>query len=159
MSGVVVWFTGLPSSGKTTLAAKVAAALQQRHSVVLLDGDDVRAALRPEPGYSEEERDAFYETLARLAALIAEQGQVVLVPATAHLRFFRERARTLAPAFLEVFVDTPLEECVRRDSKGLYALGGPEVPGVGVPFEPPESAEVVVRPGDEGVEAVVSRLG
>jgi adenylylsulfate kinase len=152
--GVVVWFTGLPSSGKSTLAAKVAQALSGRASVITLDGDEVRAALRPAPGYAEAERDAFYESLARLAALAARQGHVVLVSATANRRAFRERARALAPAFLEVFVDTPSDECRKRDAKGLYARGEAQLPGVGVVYEPPLSAEVVATPADQRIETI-----
>lgn len=156
--GVVVWLTGRPASGKSTLAREVARALR---GAIVLDGDEVREALRPEPGYDEAARDAFYETLARLAALLARQGHAVIVPATAPRRAFRERARALAPAFVEVYVDTPVEECVRRDPKGLYARAArdPELalPGVNVPFEAPDDADVVVRPGDDRLEAIVTR--
>lgn len=149
MSGLVVWFTGPPSSGKSTLAAKVTGALHGAR-VVTLDGDEVRAALRPVPGYSEAERDAFYETLARLAAVLARQGCVVLVPATAHLRRFRERARALAPAFVEVYVATPPEECRRRDTKGLYARAEANLPGASVAYEVPEHPDLVISPDDQG---------
>lgn len=156
MSGVVAWFTGLPSSGKSTLARAVAAALP---GAVLLDGDEVRAALKPAPGYDEAGRAAFYESLARLAALVAAQGHVVLVPATAHRRAFRALARQLAPRFVEVFVDTPLDECRRRDAKGLYAREEPNAPGVGVAFEAPVAPDVVVRPGEaDAVPRVVAAL-
>ncbi len=146
--GAVVWFTGLPSSGKSTLAEKVRAALRHEgHMALRLDGDEVRGALVPTPGHWPAERDAFYETLARLAALLARQGAVVLVAATAHRRAHRERARQLAPRFIEVYVATPLEECERRDAKGLYALAragkAPLLPGVGIAYEAPERAEVV----------------
>ena len=80
----------------------------------------------------------------------------MLVPATANRRVFRERARALAPAFLEVFVDTPPDECRRRDAKGLYARGEARVPGAGVAYEPPMSAEVVVTPADQRVEAIAA---
>lgn len=153
MSGVVVWFTGLPSSGKSTLAAAVAALLRPAVPVAVLDGDEVRAALRPAPGYDDASRDAFYDTLARLAALLARQGLAVLVPATANLRRFRERARQLAPAFLEVFVDTPLEECRRRDAKGLYAAGTAQVPGSGAAYEAPAAPELTAKPGEAGAAA------
>ncbi len=157
MTGVVVWFTGPPSSGKSTLAVRVAAALDRP---VLLDGDQVRETLRPPMGFTEEERDAFYETLSRLAALLARQGFVVLVAATAHLRFFRQRARALAPTFLEVFVDTPLEECVRRDPKGLYARATHGLPGGDVTYERPVAPDVVVNPGDDpqGVLSALQKL-
>jgi adenylylsulfate kinase len=153
-----VWLTGLPSSGKSTLAHEVARRLRARgHAAVLvLDGDDVRAALRPAPGYDEAARDAFYETLAHLAALGASQGLVVLVPATANRRAFRARARALAPGrFVEVFVDTDLATCRARDAKGLYARaaheGGGTLPGAGAGYEPPAAPEIVVRPDDVDV--------
>ena len=134
MTGVVAWFTGLPSSGKTTLARSVAGELRLRdvHAVVL-DSDDLRAAIVPPVGYDDAARRHLYGTLARLAALIAREGHVVLVPATAHLRAFRDAARALAPAYLEIFVDTPIEECRRRDTKGLYAAHVSQAPGAGLP--------------------------
>jgi adenylylsulfate kinase len=157
MSGVVAWFTGLPSSGKSTLAAEVAGELRMRGVLAItLDGDEVRAALVPPPGYDEASRDALYATLANLASLLARQGHVVLVPATAHRRAYRDAARKRAPQFLEIFVDTSLEECMRRDAKGLYAAGTAEVPGVGVLYEPPLAPEIHVLPDDEGAAALIA---
>ncbi|GAB4217026.1 MAG: hypothetical protein OHK0013_44190 [Sandaracinaceae bacterium] len=153
-AGPIAWLTGLPSSGKSTLARAVAEVLRSKgvHTIVL-DGDEVRDALRPRPGYDDDARDAFYETLARLAALLAGQGATVLVPATAHLRTYRTRARALAPGrFVEIFVDTDLDTCRARDTKGLYARaareGGGTLPGAGAVYEPPLVPELVVRPGD-----------
>jgi adenylylsulfate kinase len=148
-TGVVVWITGLPSSGKSKLALRLAGQLRERSiPTCVLDGDAVRSALVPRHGYSPADRAAFYETLARLAALLASQGLTVLVPATAHRRQFRELARAVAPAFVEVWVDVPLDECRRRDSKGLYeaSAAGREtsVPGVGEAYEPPLAPDVVV---------------
>lgn len=155
-TGVVVWVTGLPSAGKSTLAEALASELRVRGaSVCLLDGDQVRASLVPEPGYSPEGRAHFYETLARLAALVARQGLVAIVAATAHRRVFRERARELAPAFIEVWVDTPLGECAKRDAKGLYAAasepagGARGLPGVDEEYEAPEAADVVAHGGQD----------
>lgn len=164
MSGVVVWFTGLPSSGKSTLARHVAEVLRPRHACVVLDSDDVRAALVPKPGYDDAARDAFYDTLARLAAVIASQGLVVLVPATAHLRRFRERARTLAPAFLEVFVATPAAVCAERDDKGLYAASRAgrvdTLPGRGVAYEQPETPDVMAEGGEDraAIDAILAAV-
>jgi adenylylsulfate kinase len=149
MTGVVVWFTGLPASGKSTLARAVSLSLEGLGAApVVLDGDEVRAALDPPCGYDDAGRGHFYETLARLAAMLASHGHAVLVPATANLRRYRERARALAPAYLEVFVDTPLEECARRDPKGLYAAQTGALPGVSAVFE---------RPGEGEAYAVSSR--
>jgi adenylylsulfate kinase len=161
VSGVVAWLTGLPSSGKTTLAQRVAARCRAAGlACALLDGDEVRAALRPAPGYDDASRDRFYETLARLAALLAAQGLVVLVAATAHRRAFRERARRLAPRFVEVHVATPRDVCAARDAKGLYAraAGGraPALPGAGAEYEPPAAPDVVASGGED--EAAAARV-
>jgi adenylylsulfate kinase len=161
VTGAVVWVTGLPSAGKSTLARRVQARLRADGVLAaLLDGDEVRRSLVPGPGHLPAERDAFYETLARLASLLARQGLVVLVAATAHRQAHRDRARELAPRFAEVWVTTPAAECERRDAKGLYALHrqgkAPLLPGPGVPYEPPRAAEVVARDGEDAaaVEAV-----
>lgn len=163
--GAVAWLTGLPASGKTTLAGRVRDRLSRAGvRAVLLDGDEVRRALVPAPGYSAAERDAFYATLARLAALLAHQGQVVLVAATAPRRAHRAQARALAPRFLEVWVSTPAAECQARDPKGLWAAAAtglaPELPGAGLPYEPPASADVVALGGDDeaAARAVADRL-
>ncbi len=158
MSGVVAWFTGLPSSGKSTLAAEVAGELRLRGIIaVMLDSDEVRKALVPSPGYDDDSRAALYATLARLAMLLARQGHVVLVPATAHRRVFRADARAIAPQFLEIFVDTPLEECRRRDAKGLYAAGDAQVPGVGVAYEPPLAPEIIAHPDDDDIATGIAQ--
>lgn len=154
MSGAVVWVTGLPSSGKSTLAARIAARLRAAdRPTALLDGDQVRAALDPRPGYDAEARSRFYGTLARLAALLAKQGLVAVVAATASRRAFRERARALAPRFVEVFVDVPIDVCAARDTKGLYAAARrgsvTELPGIGSGFEPPEHPDVVATGGED----------
>lgn len=162
--GAVVWLTGRPGSGKSTLAARIALQLRQnRTPVAVLDGDEIREALVPRPGHDAQARHDFYLSLGRLAAVLARQGLVVLVPATAHRRIWRDTARDRAPRFIEVHVDTPLEECRRRDPKGLYAdaAAQPDLPGVGVPYEPPLHAEVVAAGGGNArtVDAVLAWLG
>src|SRR5262245_39247779 len=100
-TGLVVWVTGLPSAGKSKLAQNVRHELARRGGICcVLDGDEVRGAIVPEPGYSPEARDAFYATLARLANLVASQGLCVVVAATAHKRAYRDAARALAPRFI-----------------------------------------------------------
>lgn len=160
-SGFVVWLTGLPSSGKSTLASRLRERLVARgRPSCLLDGDEVRKAMVPSPGYTPEARDAFYATLARLAALIAQQGLVVIVPATANRARYRAEARKLAPCFLEVHVAVDAEECRRRDAKGLYASGTAELPGNDVVYEVPEAPEVTAVGGldDEAVERIMGLL-
>jgi adenylylsulfate kinase len=164
-SGIVFFFTGPPSSGKSRLARNVAERLTREGVLpVVLDGDEIRSAFVPPPGYDEASRDAFYDTLARLGALFARQGHVVLVAATAHLRRYRERARALAPSFVEVLLETPLEECHRRDSKGLYekvregALSN--VPGADLTYEPPLAPELRASGGkdERACEAICERV-
>jgi adenylylsulfate kinase len=164
MSGVVVWFTGLPASGKSTLARGLQSHLRERGELpCVLDGDVVRGVLAPLVGYSDRERDAFYEGLAGLAAELAGQGLTVLVPATAHRRAYRQRARELAPRFVEVWVTTPLADCQARDEKGLYTAAATTpgtLPGVGQPFEAPEHAEIHARGGRDGdaIERITNLL-
>jgi adenylylsulfate kinase len=151
-TGLVAWITGLPSAGKSTFAERARDMLVARGaSVCLLDGDEVRASLVPAVGYAAEDRASFYATLANFAALLARQGHVVLVAATASRRAFREQARALSPAFLEVLIDTPPEACAERDTKGLYARAragaAPDVPGASAPYERPTHPDVVARDG------------
>lgn len=160
--GIVIWITGRPSSGKSTLAERLREQLlHAKRSVVLLDGDAIRGALKPAVGYDEQARSDFYETLANLAALFARQDLVVIVPATAHLRVYRNRARELAPRYLEVYVQVSAEQCAERDAKGLYAavregrVTG--VPGADAPYDTPEAPDVVARGGydDEAITKIV----
>lgn len=163
--GVVVWITGLPSAGKSTLAARLARRLRGAgRAACVLDGDEVRRAIVPAPAYTKEARDAFYATLARLAALLAAQGLVVVVPATAHRAAYRAEARALAPAFIEVHVAVDADECRRRDAKGLYAATSAGqaagLPGADVAYEPPDAPEVVAQGGHdaEAIERVLALL-
>ncbi|MFT3917648.1 MAG: adenylyl-sulfate kinase [Anaeromyxobacteraceae bacterium] len=161
-AGAVVWVTGLPSSGKSTFARALHDRLRRLGTPALvLDGDEVRAALSPTPGYDEEARAAFYATLADLAALLAGQGLVAIVAATASRRAFRARARARAHRFVEVFVDVPAEVCAARDPKGLWSAAraghAPDLPGAGARYERPEHADVVAR-GGEDAEALAAAL-
>ena len=163
--GAVVWITGLPSSGKSTLASAIHDRLRALgRSACKLDGDEVRAAIVPRPGYTPEARDAFYATLARLAAMLAAQGLVVVVPATAHRASYREDARRVAPRFVEVWVDTGADECARRDAKGLYAAARhgdtTSLPGADVAYEPPVAPDVTAKGGldTDAVDGVLDLL-
>ena len=168
-SGAVAWFTGLPASGKTTLARRVQAELARAgRAVVLLDSDELREVLETR-SYAPDERDRFYRALAAMAVLLARQGVVALVAATAPHRVDRDRARAaLAEAgggpFVEVWVKTSLAECEARDPKGLYAKARrgqtSELPGVGVAYEEPRAPEVVVERGEDtaAVSAIMRRL-
>lgn len=159
MTSAVVWVTGLPSSGKSTFALTLRQALVDKGiPSLILDGDRVRQTLVPPPGYGDLERDHFYDTLARLASMLAEQDLVVIVPATANRRAFRERARALTPRFIEVWLATSVTECRRRDTRGLYALGEQgaisHVPGGDTLYEPPESPDIIADGGDDAPAVV-----
>ena len=163
--GPVVWFTGLPASGKSTLARLIAQRLREAgRPCCLLDSDDVRRVLVPPPDYSVAGRDHFYATLAGMTALLAEQDLVVLVAATAHRRAYRDAARERVGRFIEVHVATPLEECRERDPKGLYrnarGAAATTLPGLGARYEAPVAPEVVADGGrDEyAIAEILARL-
>jgi adenylylsulfate kinase len=137
---------------------------------VLLDSDELRDLLEAQ-SFAPDDRDRFYRAVAGLAGLLANQGVVVLVAATAPHRADRDRARALladppgASRFVEVWVKTPLAECEARDPKGLYAAARRgetrELPGVGVAYEPPLAPEVIADGGhdDAAVAAIQYRIG
>ena len=129
--GFVVWLTGLPASGKTTVARKLKEYLQSRGlRVELLDGDEVRRWLSPEAGFSREDRERHLRRVAYVSKLLARNGVAVLASFVSPYRSVRRQARKLIEdeglKFIEVYVKCSLEECIRRDPKGLYrrALNG-----------------------------------
>jgi len=165
--GFAVWLTGLPASGKSTVARALQKMLAGRGvRTVVLESDDVRKLLTPSPRYDPSERDRFYGALADLARRLTEEGVPVLVAATANLRAYRDRAREVIPRFLEVYVECPLEVCRQRDPKGIYrrsdAGTAPNVPGVSTPYEPPLHPEVVVDgerdPAGDSARAILRAL-
>jgi adenylylsulfate kinase len=164
--GSGIWITGLPASGKSSLASELALRLRDRGlPVVVLESDTLRKVLTPLPNYSEEERDRFYRMLAGIGDIITRSGVTVIFDATANLRAYRDNARSLIPRFIEVFIDCPLEVCRARDPKGIYARaasGAPgTVPGIQAPYEPPLRPEVVLdcrADSSEGAELVIRRI-
>lgn len=162
-----IWLTGLPASGKTTLAQGVAETLQSRGiRLQVLDSDELREVLTPDPTYSQRERAWFYRVMVYLGRLLVENGVSVLFAATANRRRYRQRARQAIERFAEVYVRCSLETCMARDSKGVYAsaLAGEAetVPGLQAPYEPPASPALTVdtetRSPAEGVKEIVTRL-
>src|SRR5690349_6752675 len=155
-AGATLWFTGLPSAGKSTIAHAVAAELTGAGvRVQVLDGDEVRPHLSGEPGFSREARDINVRRIGYVARLLAGHGVVVLVPVIAPYAETRAAVRADHAAhdvpFAEVFVSTSLEVAESRDVKGLYAkarrgeLAG--MTGVDDPYEQPTSAELVIDTG------------
>jgi adenylyl-sulfate kinase len=147
--GFTLWFTGLSGAGKTTLAEIVERTLRQRgRRVELLDGDVVRTHLSKGLGFSREDRDINILRIGFVCRLLARNGVIAIASAISPYRETRDQVRAMCDDFVEVYVDTPLEECRRRDVKGLYrrALTGQVAAFTGVsdPYEPPLAAEITI---------------
>jgi adenylylsulfate kinase len=158
-----VWITGLPASGKSTLAGAVKAQLAAHAvDVAVLESDVLRRIFTVHPRYDEAERDVFYRQVAYVGELLVEHGVPVIFDATANRRLYRDRARREIPRFIEVYVDSPLATCMARDPKGIYrqALGevSAHVPGLQSTYEPPQTPEVIVRGDQESPEAAARRV-
>jgi len=148
--GFTLWFTGLSGAGKTTISGLLETQLRERGSKLeILDGDIVRENLSKGLGFSKEDRDTNIARIGWVASRLARAGAVVIVSAISPYEEMRRHARGLveqhAP-FIEVFVATPLEECARRDPKGLYAAAFAgeieEFTGVSAPYEEPLEPEL-----------------
>ena len=155
--GTTLWFTGLPASGKSTIAAALEARLVDAGiPAYRLDGDNLRHGLNENLGFTPEDRAENVRRTAHAARLLADSGVVALVSLVSPYAADREAARAIHAEqdieFLEVFVDTPVEECERRDPKGLYARARageiPEFTGVTAPYEPPPAPELTLGATD-----------
>lgn len=154
--GFAIWFTGLPSSGKTAVSRKVCELLAAMGTkIVLYDSDDLRSFLTPAPVYTDEERDWFYGVIVHLAGRLAESGVNVAVSATAHRRFYRANARLHIERFIEVYLDCPEDICRARDPKGLWKKSDSgeikELPGAGIPYEAPLFPDVHIDAGNVSI--------
>jgi adenylylsulfate kinase len=159
----VVWLTGLSGAGKSTITEALAPELRAAgRKVEVLDGDVVRTHLSKGLGFTREDRDLNVARIAFVAHLLARNGVAVIVAAVSPYRQARSDARGLIGDFIEVHVAPPLEECVRRDTKGLYrkALSGEieQFTGVSDPYEPPESAELVLDTSKMDVATAVAHV-
>jgi adenylyl-sulfate kinase len=169
-SGFVVWLTGLSAAGKSTIARLVAAELDERGFLVdTLDGDVVRTHLSKGLGFSKQDRDTNIERIGWVASRLARAGAAVIVSAISPYEEARRKARSLVEehaAFVEVHVATSLEECARRDPKGLYrqAYAGEiqEFTGVSDPYEEPTSPELRIdtegRSPQDSAQLVLAKL-
>ncbi|KAA0004932.1 MAG: adenylyl-sulfate kinase [Thermoplasmata archaeon] len=162
--GVVVWFTGLPCSGKTTIAKEVKKILEEKGiDVELLDGDTVRDYIKNKD-FSKEGRNKHLRYIALMAKLLAQRGVVVLCSFVSPYTYRENRdfARSICNNFIEVYVNTPLEICMKRDVKGMYkkALAG-EIKGftgVDDPYEEPENPELVIETQNESVAESAAKV-
>lgn len=161
----VVWLTGLSAAGKSSIAATLQSSLFDRGlHCYLLDGDLVRTGLSRDLGYSDADRQEHIRRVGEISRLFVDAGLIVLVALISPFRNERRIVRELFEPgeFIEVFVDTPLAVCERRDPKGLYrrARAGlvPLFTGIDSPYEVPEHAEVILPAGEIGIDDCVARL-
>lgn len=161
--GLCLWFTGLSAAGKTTLSRAVEPRLRAiGYRVRVLDAEELRRTVNRDLGFSKADRD---ENVARIAALardLVQQGWIVLVAAISPYRRARSRARAHIASFLEIHVDAPLELCIRRDPRGLYAsalLGDlPNFTGIDDPYESPLAPEIHCNTASEPLAASVTKV-
>jgi bifunctional enzyme CysN/CysC len=162
---VCLWLTGLPAAGKSTIAN----ALEKRlfaagHHTSMLDGDDIRLGLNKDLGFSEADRIENIRRVSEVSRLLVDAGLIVIVSFISPYRAQRDRARSLFEPgeFLEIFVDTPLRECERRDPKGLYAKARrgelQEFTGIDSPYEAPVSPEVHLQTMLQSPDECVDRI-
>ena len=165
--GAVIWFTGVPASGKSTVAIEVDQRLRDMGlPLENLDADEVRQNLSPNLGFTPEARDENTKRLAWMAQLLSKHGVNVIVAAVAPMRYHRDRARDWCENFVEVWTTCPLEVCKERDPKGLYARAErgeiSDIAGWHQPYEEPLSAEVVCRTDELDVadcaDTVIAKL-
>ena len=166
--GATLWFTGLSGAGKSTIAGIVEDDLRERgFRVEVLDGDVVRTNLSKGLGFSKEDRDTNIRRIAFVADLLSRNGVVAITAAISPYREIRDEARGLmGDSFIEIFVKASVDECARRDVKGLYekAFKGEikEFTGVSDPYEEPVSPELVVdteeQSAEECAQLVVAKL-
>lgn len=167
--GVMVWFTGLSGSGKSTVALGVERELAKRGVLCrILDGDNIRAGINSNLGFSEEDRRENIRRIAEIGKLFVQTGIVTLACFVSPTEEIRQLARDIIGEsdFKEVFVSTPLEECERRDVKGLYARARrgevKDFTGISAPFEAPKnpalSIDTSVLPLEESVNRVVEMI-
>lgn len=150
-SGSCLWLTGLPGSGKTSIAK---ALKKKRPRIILLNIDEVRRIATPEPTYSDEEREILYRSLIFMAKILTESGHDVIIDATGHKRAWRDLAREIIKNFYEIYLRCPLEVCMGRERiridefspKDIYkkAEKGAPVPGVVIPYEEPLKPELII---------------
>ena len=150
--GMVLWITGLPCSGKTTISTELQSILLRKNLwAYTLDGDQIRKGLSSDLGFSKEDRIENIRRIGEVAKLLADAGVIIIVAFISPFRKDRDRVRSnLQPGqFVEIYLDCPLEECEKRDYKGLYkrARSGEiqEFTGVSSPYEPPLTPEIQLK--------------
>ena len=165
--GCVIWLTGLPAAGKTTLAKALGKELESMgYDVEILDGDEVRRWLSPEAGFTREDRERHLKRVIYVSKLLAKHGVFVIAAFVSPYRRIREFAREVIGDFIEVYVKCSLETVIKRDPKGLYkkALRGEikNMTGIDDPYEEPLNPDVIVNTEKEspqdGAKKIIKKL-
>mgnify|MGYP000474582671 CR=1 FL=1 len=165
--GFVIWLTGLPGSGKTTIARKLEKYFKEKGKrVEVLDGDEVRRWLSPEAGFSREDRERHLRRVGYVSKLLARNGVIVIASFVSPYRSIREEIRRILEKeglqFIEVYVKCSIQECMRRDPKGLYkkALAGEisNMTGIQDVYEEPLNPEVVIDTEKENPDKCVKKV-
>ena len=162
-NGFTLWFTGLPCSGKTTIAEIVAPEIRARDlNVEILDGDVVRQGLSKELGFSKKDRDIHIRRIGFVSKLLSRNGVAVIAAFVSPYRAIRDELRQDIENFVEVYVKCPVEVCMERDVKGMYkkAIAGEikNFTGISDPYEEPENPEVVIETDKETTEESVQKV-
>ena len=164
MDGFAIWLTGLPASGKTSIARELERLLREKNvHAVHLESDQLRTELTPSATYSVEERDWFYRTIGVIARILTQNGLHVLIDATGNKRAYRDALRGIIPRFFEVYVQCPLDVCMARDPKGIYQNAGSDgtVPGLQATYQEPTSPELIVdceKSPQDSASAIFTKL-
>lgn len=164
--GVIVWLTGLPASGKTTIAVHLEKLLHEEgRQCYRLDGDNIRHGLNSNLGFSQEDRDENIRRIGEVAKLYVDSGFIVITSFISPYRKVRDRVRASIKRekdFIEVYLDCSLQECERRDPKGMYAEARAgrirEFTGISAPYEKPDNHEIILNTMDDKVEECVELI-
>lgn len=162
----VIWITGLPGSGKSTIASRLKELIP---SAVILSMDEARKIITPQPCYSEKERDYVYRSIVFTAMILNSLGQDVIIDATAHRRRWRALAREVLKNFFEIYVKCPLRKCMERERGRTSTHGAPPeiyekaakghpVPGMSVPYEEPHRPDIVIDSERETPDEATQRI-
>ena len=161
--GIVIWFTGLPCSGKTTLSKEIEKYFKDKKlPIQRLDGDVVRKTISNDLGFSKEDRDKNIERLSYVAQMLSNNGVNVVSAFVSPYQEMRDFTRELCENFIEVYVSCNIEECKKRDIKGMYkkALSGEikDFTGVQDPFEEPQNPEITVNTEKEIIKQSIQKI-
>lgn len=166
MSGIAIWITGLPGSGKSTVAEHV---IKAHPEFMILRMDVFRKFVTPVPTYTDTERNLVYRALIYFAKVLTDIGHNVIIDATGNRRIWRELARKEISKFIEVYLRCPLEICADREKKRLETKDAPKdiyekakegwpVPGISVPYEEPVNPEIIADTDKESLSEVVNKI-